>query len=166
MSHSDFPKGIALVIGGSGGIGASICEALAQAGGDVVLTYNSNKIRADEVVKKLKALGKIAESHQLSIGDSKRAKSLIDEIVSHFRIHTIVIAAGSDIEQLTLGGRKKWRTLSFILHPIKTLTLPGNSPPLMVVTVYNEFISQELMTSPDHLKADLLNWHQVCLDKR
>lgn len=62
MSHSDFPKGIALVIGGSGGIGASICEALAQAGGDVVLTYNSNKACADEVVKKLKARVKLLKA--------------------------------------------------------------------------------------------------------
>ncbi len=57
--------------------------------------------------QKVKSPGKIAESHQLSIGDSKRAKSLIDEIVSRFRIHTIVIAAGSDIEQLTLGGAEE-----------------------------------------------------------
>lgn len=113
MSQPDFPKGVALVIGGSGGVGASICEALAQAGSDVLLTYNTNKARADEVVKKLTRLGKIAESHQLSIGDATRVKILINEIASRFRIHTIVIAAGSDIEQLMIRDLtpEKWKAV-------------------------------------------------------
>lgn len=113
MANPDFPKGLALVIGGSGGVGASICEALAAAGSDIALTYHSNENRAKEVAKKVETLGKKAYCHQLSIGDAPRVKALIDEIAGTARIHTVVIAAGSDIEQLMIRDLtpEKWKAV-------------------------------------------------------
>lgn len=107
----DFPKGVALVIGGSGGTGAVICEKLAEAGSDVVLTYNGNEERAAETAERLRALGQRAEYHQLSIGDHARVKQLIDEVASRHRIHTVVVAAGSDIPQLMIRdvSPEEWR---------------------------------------------------------
>jgi len=102
MNTQDFPEGVALVIGGSGGNGASICKALAEAGTDVVLTYNSNEARAAELTKEIEAMGRQAEFHQLSIGDADRVKSLIDDIANRHRIHTVVVAAGSDIQQVMI----------------------------------------------------------------
>ncbi len=113
MANADFPAGLALVVGGSGGVGASICEALAQAGSDVALTYNSNEARARELVEKIQSMGQHAECHQLSIGDAERVKSLIDSIAADNRIHTVVIAAGSDIEQLMIRELTpdKWKAV-------------------------------------------------------
>jgi len=113
MAKSDFPEGIALVIGGSGGVGASICEALAQAGSDIALTFNSNEARAKEVTSKIQALGKKAQYHQLSIGNATRVKTLIDELASKVRIHTVVIAAGSDIKQLMIRdiSPEQWKAV-------------------------------------------------------
>ncbi|MEY2473482.1 MAG: hypothetical protein QOK28_2811 [Actinomycetota bacterium] len=42
---------VAVVTGGSRGIGASTCELLAQAGHDVVVGYERNSARADDVVR-------------------------------------------------------------------------------------------------------------------
>ena len=39
MNTPDFPEGIALVIGGSGGMGAEICVELANAGSDIALQH-------------------------------------------------------------------------------------------------------------------------------
>ncbi len=100
--NADFPAGVALVIGGSGGTGASICEELARAGSDVVLTYHGNAERGQEVAEKLKGMGRQAEAHQLSIGDAGRVKGLVDDVASRHRIHTVVVAAGSDIQQLMI----------------------------------------------------------------
>ena len=52
----EFADGVALVIGGSGGNGAVICERLAQGGSDVVLTFHGNAARAEEVVKSIQKL--------------------------------------------------------------------------------------------------------------
>lgn len=99
MSINDFPEGVALVIGGSGGQGAAICEAFARAGSDIVLTYHRNEQRAREVVERVQALGRQAEMVQLSIGDAQQVKTVIDKVASAKRIHTVVVGAGSDIKQ-------------------------------------------------------------------
>jgi len=102
MNTSNFPDGVALVIGGSGGTGAAICEQLAMAGSDVILTYHGNAARAEETANKVKEQGRHAEFEQLSIADEVRVKSLIDNIAGRTRIHTVVIAAGSNIQQLMI----------------------------------------------------------------
>lgn len=98
----EFPDGVALVIGGSGGNGAVICERLAQGGSDVVLTYHGNAARADSVVESIRKLGRKAEAHQLSIGDADRVQAVIEAVAAKHRIHTVVVAAGSDIQQLMI----------------------------------------------------------------
>ena len=42
----EFPGGVALVIGGSGGNGEAICHRFAESGSDVILTYHRNAQRA------------------------------------------------------------------------------------------------------------------------
>lgn len=99
MQREQFPEGIALVIGGSGGTGKAICEQLAEAGSDVVLTYHGNRQRAEEVVAAVQQRGRSAAAHQLSIGDDTQVQSVVDSVAAQHRIHTVVIAAGSDISQ-------------------------------------------------------------------
>jgi NAD(P)-dependent dehydrogenase (short-subunit alcohol dehydrogenase family) len=60
------PSGkIALVTGGSRGLGRNIALALAWGGHDVVLTYRSKKDEADSVVTEIKALGMVAAALQI-----------------------------------------------------------------------------------------------------
>jgi len=99
MNKNDFPQGVALVIGGSGGQGAAICQEFARAGSDVVLTYHQNADRANDVKTSVEALGRQAQIAQLSIGDAAQVQEVVDSIAADHRIHTVVIAAGSDIKQ-------------------------------------------------------------------
>ncbi|MCB0098140.1 MAG: SDR family NAD(P)-dependent oxidoreductase, partial [Caldilineaceae bacterium] len=48
---------IALVTGGSRGLGRDMAINLAQKGIDVILTYHSNRQKADEVAAEIQALG-------------------------------------------------------------------------------------------------------------
>ena len=52
-------KKVALVTGGSGGIGSELCRHLAAAGYHVIINYNSNKKKAEETLKSLKNEGHI-----------------------------------------------------------------------------------------------------------
>jgi len=51
---------IAVVTGGSRGLGKSMAISLAKKGIDVVLTYKSNKEAADQVVAEVQSLGQNA----------------------------------------------------------------------------------------------------------
>jgi NAD(P)-dependent dehydrogenase (short-subunit alcohol dehydrogenase family) len=62
---------IALVTGGSRGLGRSAVLKLAERGVDVILTYKSNEAEAHAVVAQVAALGRRAVALQLDAGDSK-----------------------------------------------------------------------------------------------
>ena len=61
---------IALVTGGSRGLGKNMAIAIAKKGIDVIITYNSKKEEADDVVKEIENLGQKAVSLQLNVADS------------------------------------------------------------------------------------------------
>jgi len=61
---------IALVTGGSRGLGKDMALSLAGKGTDLILTYNSKKAEAEEVVAAIEALGRKAVALQLDVSDS------------------------------------------------------------------------------------------------
>jgi 3-oxoacyl-[acyl-carrier protein] reductase len=71
---------VALVTGGSRGIGAAIALRLAEQGATVALTYNSNKAKADEVVAQIAKLGTGAIAFKADVVSTKDNQILIDEI--------------------------------------------------------------------------------------
>jgi 3-oxoacyl-[acyl-carrier protein] reductase len=75
---------VALVTGGSRGLGAATAEALAAAGADVAITYVASKAKADAVVEKLKAKGVRALAVQSDQADTKGAGPLLDKVMTHF----------------------------------------------------------------------------------
>lgn len=64
------PTRIALVTGGSRGLGRSMALALAAQGSDLILTYRSQEGEAREVVRRIEALGRRAVALQLDVADS------------------------------------------------------------------------------------------------
>jgi len=111
MLEADFPQGRALVIGGSGGVGAAICEALAAAGTDVALSYHRNEQRAKEVAERVRSQDRQATVHQLDLKDAAQVKTVVAEVAGGQRLHTVVIASGSDIRQLHISELEpeEWR---------------------------------------------------------
>jgi 3-oxoacyl-[acyl-carrier protein] reductase len=71
----------AFVTGGTRGIGAAICEVFAREGADVAFNYGSRDDLADEVRRKIEALGRRALSFKTSVTDRVGLKRLTREIV-------------------------------------------------------------------------------------
>ena len=71
---------IALVTGGSRGLGKDMALNLAKKGIDVILTYNSKIDEANEVVNQIKQAGQKAVALQLNTGDIKSFAAFIEKL--------------------------------------------------------------------------------------
>ncbi|TNM65848.1 SDR family NAD(P)-dependent oxidoreductase [Aliirhizobium smilacinae] len=82
---------VALVTGGSRGLGAATAEALAEEGADVAISYVASSEKAEAVVEKLKARGVRAVAFRSDQADMAAAKPLIDKVVEYFGKLDIIV---------------------------------------------------------------------------
>src|SRR5258708_7997616 len=84
MTNPQTENKIALVFGGSRGIGAAIARRLARDGFTVALTYVSRPDKADEVVAAIKADGRAAIDIKADSADPAAIRAAVAETVDHF----------------------------------------------------------------------------------
>jgi 3-oxoacyl-[acyl-carrier protein] reductase len=90
-----FEGKIALVTGGSRGIGRACVVQLACEGAEVVFNYQANAQSAETLVAELTAQGRNVRAVQADVRDAARAQEVVDEIVnSRQRIDVLVNSAG------------------------------------------------------------------------
>ena len=100
-------SGLAIVTGGSGGIGREIALSLARAGSDVAITYCRNKAAADEVVAQIQAMGRQAEASALAIEDDAAVSAWVEDVMSrHSHLHSVVYASGPGLHMETIAEIK------------------------------------------------------------
>lgn len=86
---------IALVTGGSRGIGAATAIKMAEYGAFVVVNYNGSKDRADQVVNQIKENGGDAIACQCDVSDFAACKEMIDGLLKEYgKIDILVNNAG------------------------------------------------------------------------
>lgn len=71
---------VALITGGSRGLGKNMALHLAEKGNDVILTYNSKKEEALSVVKEIENKGQKAAALQLNVGNIKSFDGFIEQV--------------------------------------------------------------------------------------
>lgn len=71
---------IAIITGGSRGLGRNTAVSLARHGIDSVITYHSNRAEADAAVAEIGALGRKAVALQLDTGDTKAFDGFVGEV--------------------------------------------------------------------------------------
>ncbi|MFD2099372.1 SDR family NAD(P)-dependent oxidoreductase [Flagellimonas iocasae] len=96
---------IALVTGGSRGLGEDMSINLAKKGLNVILTYRSNKEEADKTVSEIEKIGQKAYALQLDVADNHSFEAFSEEVkkslTSHFgadKIDFLVNNAGIGID--------------------------------------------------------------------
>lgn len=79
---------VALVTGGSRGLGREMALSLAKKGIDVVLTYKSSKQKAGEVVAEIRSMGQKAEAFQLDTGNVKEFDEFVSTLTKYLKEET------------------------------------------------------------------------------
>lgn len=104
MTRADFPEGVAIVAGGSGGIGGAVCKALAAQGCNVALTYRTNHDAAQEVVASISEMGRRAAAFQVSLEEQAQCDTFVAAAAERFgAIHTAVYASGPVVRMTYLS---------------------------------------------------------------
>ena len=86
---------VAIITGGSRGIGKSICETFAQNGCDVAFTYNNSKDSAEALAKELNSTGIKAKSYKSDASNFDDATKLVEDVLNDFgKIDILVNNAG------------------------------------------------------------------------
>ncbi len=86
---------VALVTGGSRGIGAACALLAAQNGWTVAVNYTQNSLAADEVVRQIRAAGGTAMSVQADVGDETQVIRMFEQVDAKLgRLSALVNNAG------------------------------------------------------------------------
>jgi len=86
---------LALVTGGSRGIGKACALELAKAGYDVIINYAGNVEAANKTVEEIKALGVESEAYRFDVSNAEEVEANIAQIVEKYgRIDVLVNNAG------------------------------------------------------------------------
>lgn len=95
MSLIDLSNHVALVTGGSRGIGAATAVLLARAGADVAFTYNTRKDEAERVGRQVAAEGRHWAEIQADVSDPEACQRAVNETAEAFgRLDFFVANAG------------------------------------------------------------------------
>jgi glucose 1-dehydrogenase len=104
---------IALVTGGSSGIGAASAIALATAGATVGINYHGSRQSAEEIAARIKAAGGRAITLEADVANESQVRAMFAQVIGTFgRLDILVANAGlqrdAPFAEMTL---EQWRTV-------------------------------------------------------
>jgi NAD(P)-dependent dehydrogenase (short-subunit alcohol dehydrogenase family) len=112
---------IAIVTGGSRGLGKDMAINIAKKGIDVVITYRGNQAMANEVVREIELIGRQATALHLDMSDFKSLDGFVANLISTLR--------------------SKWNTTSFdflVNNAVMGATIPFEK---VTEEVFDEFLN-------------------------
>lgn len=118
---------IAIVTGGSRGIGRAIAVDLAAHGYQMVITYKSNDEAAAETLRLIREAGGNGEAVKFDVGNTAEAEGAVNDLVGRLeRIDVLVNNAGVTADGLFLMmPRRDWNAvIDTTLHGFYNMTKP------------------------------------------
>ena len=116
----DLTGHVALVTGGTRGIGAAICHGLAEQGAIVAAGFSSNRERADELRQSVETDGGTLTLHQGNVGDYEDCQRVVEEVIEeHGRLDILVNNAGVTVD------RPVWKMSVDDWHKVLRVNLSG-----------------------------------------
>ena len=98
---------VAIITGGSRGIGKSICETFAQNGCHIAFTYNNSKDSAEALAKELNCSGIKAKAYKSDASNFDDATKLVEDVLDDFgKIDILVNNAGIKKDNLLMRMEK------------------------------------------------------------
>ena len=98
---------VAIVTGGSRGIGKAICQSFAENGCDIALTYNNSKESAENLADDLNKMGVKAKAYKSDASSFDDSSKLVDDVMSDFgKIDVLVNNAGTNLPEPFLKVKK------------------------------------------------------------
>lgn len=119
---------IALVSGGSGGIGRAICVALAKNGCFVYINYMKNRAGAEQCLAELQRAGGAGELCPFDVRDMEGAAAAVNAVAErHGRLDILINNAGiiADGLFMTMSPENWTRVIDTSLHGFYNLTRPA-----------------------------------------
>lgn len=104
---------VALVTGGSRGIGRGIALRLGKDGARIAIAYRSNKAAAQQALRQLQAGGADCVAVETDISDAGRAEQLVKTVVERFGRLDILVNNVGDFRWGTLGesSLEDWQSI-------------------------------------------------------
>lgn len=97
--------GAALVVGGSGGLGAAIARMLAARGCDVAVTFRGNEEAGCSVAREAAECGVRSSAHALDVTSPDECASVLAAVADAYDgLHTLVHAAGPHVPMVHLSN--------------------------------------------------------------
>ena len=153
---------IALVTGGSRGIGSSICTELAKAGATVIINYSNSKDSAEEVLKKIESASGSGEVVKFDVSDSNEVEKSIKEIIDKYeKIDILVNNAGITRDSLFMRMKENQWDEVFETNIKGVFNCTKNVIRMMIKNQYGKIIN---ISSPGSTKV-LNNYFSIGVSK-
>ncbi len=149
---------IALVVGGSGGIGAAICRTLAEDGFDVAVHYFNNEVIAQEIVDDITVAGQQrGMAVRADIGIEADVVNMINAVTRKFGVPTVLVNCATSkivpikFEALTWGDMEQHISIAikgawYLVHHLVPLMMnEGQGKIIQITTQYVETPANDLL---------------------
>ncbi|MFL2597105.1 MAG: SDR family oxidoreductase [Flavobacteriaceae bacterium] len=146
----------ALIIGATGGIGTSITKALANAGYNIAIHYNSNKEKAYQLKSVIKEKGSYSRIYKCDIVNEIEVNEMCDEVISNFKHLDLLVNCSTERIIPISFERLEWKDVE--AHLINQIKGNFNLSKALGGTLKSQGFGKLITLNSQYLDTPLTDW--------